>query len=173
MTSGESCGNEGNNVYVNSLINSNTDVSYKGCYADKASSPVMTFIGEKPPTSVDYITNGDFSESKIKNNTYKYLTWDTTTVPGWNFNCVLANNSSAWGYTMPYPNGNQIASIQKTQELWTGWISFPSGTYTLSFMACGRNCCDNSGISNQIDIFLASGNFTTATQLALYGIRSA
>ena len=153
MKTAESCGNEGTNVYVDSLLNNST-ATYKGCYADDPLSRTMSFIGGEPPSSIEYITNGDFSQSQIKNNTYKSLSWDTTTVPGWNFNCVLANNSSAWGYPMPYPNGNQICSIQKTQELWTGWISFPSGTYTLSFIACGRNCCDNSGISNQIDIFL-------------------
>jgi hypothetical protein len=64
---------------------------------------------------------------------------------------------------MPYPNGNQCCSIQKTGELWTGWISFPSGTYTLSFKACGRNCCDDSGISNQLDIFLESTQIYTIT----------
>ena len=162
MTKGESCGNEGNNVYVDKLL-TNSSATYNGCYGDDPSSRTMSFIGGEPSSSIEYITNGDFSQSQIANNTYKYLTWDTTTVPGWNFNCVIANNSSAWGYPMPYPNGNQICSIQKDQELWTGWISFPSGTYTLSFKACGRNCCDNSGTSNQIDIFLESTQVYTVT----------
>ena len=162
MKKGESCGKEGVNVYVDTLI-TKSKATYNGCYADDPSSRTMTFIGGSPPSSIEYITNGDFSQSEITNNTYKSLTWDTTTVPGWNFNCVLANNSTAWGYPMPYPNGNQCCSIQKTGELWTGWISFPSGTYTLSFKACGRNCCDNSGISNQLDIFLESTQIYTIT----------
>ena len=162
MKIGESCGKEGINVYVDSLL-TDSKATYKGCYADDSSSRTMSFVGGSPPSAIEYITNGDFSQSQIKNNTYKTLKWDTTTVPGWNFNCNLLNNSSAWGYPMPYPNGNQCCSIQKTQELWTGWISFPSGTYTITFKACGRNCCDNSGISNQIDIFLEPTQIYTIT----------
>ena len=149
MTLGETCGNQGLNVYVDKLI-SNTTAKYDGCYVNNST----TFIGGAPPINSDvFITNGNFSQSLIANNSYKYLTWDVTTVPGWNFNCVLVNNSSAWGYPMPYPNGNQCACIQNTQELWTAnWMSFSSGvTYTIKFDACGRNCCDGS---NQVDIWL-------------------
>jgi len=162
ISASQTCGNEGVNVYVDKLLTSST-AKYNGCYADDSSSRTMTFIGGSPPSSIEYITNGDFSQSEIANDTYKSLSWDTTTVPGWNFNSFLLNNSSAWGYPMPYPNGNQCCSIQKTGELWTSWISFPSGTYTLSFKACGRNCCDNSGISNQLDIFLESTQIYTIT----------
>ena len=156
MKANETCGNEGINVYVDKLIK-NTTSKYNGCYADDISSRTMTFIGGAPPVNEDtFITNGNFSQSQIANDSYKYLVWDTTTVPGWNFNCVLSNNSSAWGYPIPYPNGNQCASIQNTQELWTNnLISFSPGvTYTISFDACGRNCCDGSGLANPIDIWL-------------------
>ena len=152
MKANESCGNEGLNVYVDKLL-TNTTANYNGCYADNS----MTFIGGAPPDNSDaFITNGNFSQSLIANNSYKYLTWDISTVPGWNFNCVLVNNSTAWGYPMPYPNGSQCACIQNTQELWTAnWMNFSPGvTYTITFDACGRNCCDGSGISNQIDIWL-------------------
>lgn len=163
ISAAQSCGNEGNNVYVKSLVNNST-AKYKGCYADDSSSHTMTFLGGSPPLPSS-IQNGNFSESVIANNSYKYLVWDTTTVPGWNFNCVLANNSSAWGYPMPYPNGNQCVSIQKDQQLWTNtWISFSPGmTYTISFYACGRNCCDNSGIANPIDVGLEGTKFYSFT----------
>ena len=163
MKTSESCGNEGTNVYVDKLL-TNSTANYKGCYADDSSSRTMTFIGSSPPPPSS-IQNGNFSEPVIANNSYKYLVWDITTVPGWNFNCVLANNSSAWGYPMPYPNGNQCASIQKNQELWTYyWISFSPGvTYTISFYACGRNCCDNSGIANPIDVGLEGTKFYSFT----------
>ena len=164
MALGESCGNEGLNVYVDKLI-TNSKAKYNGCYADDVSSQTMSFIGGAPPVEETFITNGNFAQSQIANNSYKYLTWDTTTVPGWNFNCVLANNSSAWGYPMPYPNGNQCVSIQKDQELWTAnWINFSSGvTYTISFDACGRNCCDGSGVANPIDVGLEGKTFYSFT----------
>ena len=155
MTLGESCGNQGLNVYVDKLI-TNTTANYNGCYANNST----TFIGESPPADETFITNGNFAQSQIKKDSYKYLSWDTTTVPGWNFNCVLANNSKAWGYPTPYPNGNQCASLQQTQELWTGnWMNFSSGvTYTISFDACGRNCCDGSGVANPIEIRVEGGD---------------
>jgi len=165
MNANESCGNEGLNVYVDKLI-TNSKAKYNGCYADDLTSRTMTFIGGAPADNSDtFITNGNFAQSQIANNSYKYLTWDTTTVPGWNFNCVLVNNSSAWGYPMPYPNGNQCVSIQKDQELWTAnWMSFSSGvTYTISFDACGRNCCDGSGQANPINVGLEGNTFYSFT----------
>jgi hypothetical protein len=156
MKANQSCGNEGLNVYVDKLI-TNSKTNYIGCYVNNS----MTFIGGAPSDNSDgFITNGNFSQSQIANDSYKYLTWDSTTIPGWNFNCVLLNNSSAWGYPMPYPNGNQCACIQNTQELWTAnWMSFSSGvTYTITFDACGRNCCDGSGSANPIEIRVEGGN---------------
>ncbi len=153
---GESCGFEGQNVYVDKLI-TNTTAVYQGCYADDST----TFIGGDPPVEETFTTNKNFSQSQLANDSYKYLSWDTTTVPGWNFNCVLVNNSTAWGYPMPYPNGNQCACIQTTQELWTAnWMSFSPGvTYTISFDACGRNCCDGSGEANPINVGLEDTTF--------------
>jgi hypothetical protein len=153
---GQSFGAEGSNVFVNKFLPENITPSYIGCFAASPNNDNMTFIGDRPPSTDVSIQNGNFSQSQIPNNTYKYLTWDVKTVPGWNFNCVLANNSTAWAYPMPYPNGNQCASIQTVQQLWTNnWIEFNTGvTYTLSFSACGRNCCDGSGKSNPINIGL-------------------
>ena len=153
MVLGQSCGNEGLNVYVDTLI-TDTTANYDGCYVNNS----MTFIGGAPPVNSDvFLTNGNFAQSQIANNTYKYLTWDITTVPGWNFNCVLVNNSTAWGYPIPYPNGNQCACIQNTQELWTSnWMNFSSGvTYTMTFDACGRKAQDGS---NEIEIRVEGGN---------------
>ena len=118
-----------------------------------------------PAPSLPTIKNGDFSQPPITKNTYKYLTSDTTTVPGWNFSSVLLNQSNAWGYPMPYPNGEQCVSIQKTQELSTNdkMIFTPGITYSISFHACGRNCCDKSGIGNPINIGLEGKTFYSFT----------
>jgi len=160
MTLGQSVGNEGTNVFVNSLIN-NVTPTYEGCYGDNTTNPLMTFIGGSPPPPTN-LKNGNFEQPQIANNSYQYLNWNNTFIPGWNFNCVIVNNSDDWGYPMPYPHGNQCASIQTTQQLWTDWINFNTGiTYTLSFTACGRNCCDGSGKANPINIGIEGTTFET------------
>jgi hypothetical protein len=157
MTKGESCGNEGNNVYVDTLL-TNSNATYNGCYADDASSPVMTFIGGAPQT-ISGIENGNFSQPTINNNTYQYIT-SQTQVPSWNFgNAVLVNNSSAWGYPTPYPNGNQCACIQNTAYM-EQVLNLSTGNYTLSFMACGRKSQDGP---NKVDIQLNGTTFFSVT----------
>lgn len=158
MVLGETCGNEGNNVYVDRLV-TNPTVDYKGCYADKKTKPVMTFVGGSPPPA-DYIINGNFSQPEISYNSYKYYT-SSSAIPGWNFNNgILLNNSTSWGYTMPYPNGTQCACIQKTASI-SQTINFSSGTYTLNFMAIGRDY--NSKPSNPINIQLNGITFYNIT----------
>jgi hypothetical protein len=148
MKANESCGNEGVNVYVDKLTKS-SKANYKGCYGDNASARTMTFIGGSPPQTVSNIVNGDFSQPVKSNNSYEYIT-SVSKVPGWNFqNAVLVNNSSAWGYPTPYPKGNQCACIQNTAFM-EQVINLSSGSYTLSFMACGR---PSTG-ANPVDIQL-------------------
>lgn len=163
MAMGETCGNEGVNVYVDKLI-TNSKAKYNGCYESNS----MTFIGGEPPADDSAslaITNSNFANPQIATNTYQYFSWGLNNVPGWNFNCVLLNSSTAWGYPMPYPNGNQCACIQKTMELWTAnYLTFSSGvTYTITFDACGRNCCDGSGLANPINVGLEYTTFYTFT----------
>jgi hypothetical protein len=158
---GQGVGNEGVNVFVNKLLD-NPTAKYEGCYTDNPAQPSMTFIGGTPPTP-DLIRNGTFSQSAIQGNSYQYLTWNTSLIPGWNFNCVLVNNSTAWGFPMPYPNGNQCACIQMSQQLWTNvWINLSPGvTYTLTFSACGRTSFDGSGKANPINVGVEGKTFYT------------
>lgn len=135
MTLGQSSGNEGTNIYVNEII-VDPKSTYEGCYADNITSPLMTFIGGTPPLPAANLQNGSFSQPQIASNSYQYIK-SHITVSGWNFYAVLINNSSDWGYPMPYPAGNQAACIQGTQ-IFGQWIQLSSGTYTLSFYACGR-----------------------------------
>jgi hypothetical protein len=76
---GQSVGNEGANVYVNTMI-SNPTTSYKGCYADNASPPsTMTFIGGSPPPPNNAaIVNGNFIQPQTlqyqpKKNTFLHM----------------------------------------------------------------------------------------------------
>lgn len=102
------------------------------------------------------LTNGNFTEPQLENNTFKYF--KGMEVPGWQFNDIaLMNNSSAWGYPK-YPCGNQAISIQTT-----GWLSQKfnvsnPGIYELLIFYCGRNCCDNSKKGNTIEIYFNNKN---------------
>jgi hypothetical protein len=65
------------------------------------------------------------------------------------------NNSGAWGFSMPYPNGSQCVSIQNTQYI-CQTLSLQSNTqYTISLIGCGRPCGRNRPCkSNPININL-------------------
>ena len=158
MIKGQSCGNEGQNVYVNQLVPDNIEIEYKGCYVDKYNDPTMTFIGDAPATT-GVLQNGNFQVPIISNNSYEYIN-SNQRVPGWNFQAVLINNSYAWGYPTPYPYGNQAACIQSTQNI-CQWIQLSTGTYNLSFFACGRY---NS--ANTINIYLVKNTTDVSTQQA-------
>ena len=158
MVSGETCGNEGNNVYVDKLV-TNPTTNFKGCYGDNKSDYVMTFIGGSPPSD-DYIVNGNFEQPELSNNTYKYYT-SSSAVPSWDFNNgVILNNSTAWGYTQPYPNGPQCASVQKTASI-SQTINLSSGTYTLKFISIGREYKSRPG--NTVNIQLNGTTIYTVT----------
>jgi hypothetical protein len=150
LQSNQRVGFEGSNIFVDKYVNDSDVATYQGCYADNVNSPLMTFIGGAPVIP-NILLNGNFENPPIANDTYQYIGASNSAVPGWYFDAVLVNNSSAWGYPMPYPTGSQAASIQGTQAL-SQAIDLQSGvTYTLSFDACGRP--GYSG-ANQIDIML-------------------
>lgn len=136
VQAGQSLGNEGSNVYVDELLPSNVTPKYMGCYAANSSNNNMEFVGGSPPPQSGSLQNGNFNQPQIANNSYQYIS-SNTTIPGWNFNAVLINNSTAWGYPMPYPSGPQASCIQGTQKFGQS-ISLNDGSYTLSFSACGR-----------------------------------
>lgn len=153
--SGQSFGNEGSNVYVDQLLPSNVNPTYMGCYATNSSNNNMTFIGGSPVGG--NLQNGNFTQPQIANNSYQYIT-SNSVVPNWAFSAVLINNSTDWGYPMPYPYGPQAACIQAGQSF-AQWIQLNSGSYNLSFNACGRP--GYSG-ANTISVYcVLSSNFTT------------
>ena len=140
MTAGQSCGNEGVNVYVDNIIN-DPNSTYLGCYADNTSSPLMTFIGGTPPPPSASIINGDFSQPQIASGSYQYISSNTTVI-GWDFYACLINSAPAWAFPTPYPAGSQAAVVQGSQSDGAGilgqFITLDQGTYTLTFYACGR-----------------------------------
>ena len=161
MTAEQSCGNEGNNIFVNKLIN-NPTATYQGCYADNTTTPLMTFIGGSPPPPSVNLQNGNFSQPQIPNNSYSFIN-SNTTVPGWNFNALIFNNWAGWGYPLPYPQGSQCAAIYLNAVISQN-IQLNIGTYNLSFYACSAT---NYG-SAPVNVFLGEQsniiyNFTPTT----------
>lgn len=148
---GSQLGNEGDNVLVDRIISNNSS-NYIGCYTDNNS---MNFVGDTPSKVTNQntnIINGNFDNPLLPTNSYELII-DTTTVPGWNFNANLINSSNSMGYPKPYPNGNQAVSIQKIQSI-SQSLNLNIGSYVLTLFACRRNCCDNSGSANPINIQL-------------------
>jgi hypothetical protein len=154
VISGQTLGNEGSNVFVDQLLPANVNPSYMGCYAANSSNNNMTFIGGSPANLTgQQIQNGNFSQPLLTNNSYQYLS-NSSQVPGWYFNACLINNSTAWGYSMPYPSGNQCVSIQNTQYICATLTLNTGVNYTITFSACSRNCCNNPNVGNPISLQL-------------------
>lgn len=157
----QSCGNEGKNVYVNQISYDNTS-KYLGCYADNPSARTMTFIGGQP-TEIANLTNGNFSQPSITNNTYQYIN-SSSKVPGWNiFNAYLSNNSFAWALKKPYPHGDQYVVLKNTNHI-SQLINLPIGKYNLTFSAIGRRFSnEDKGNPVKIQIDYSSSKKEIAT----------
>ena len=151
---GQSVGNEGSNVFVNNLLPSNVSPTYMGCYASSPNNDNMTFIGNKPSSINVSINNGSFDQPTLSKDSYKSVN-DNRTVPGWGFTGTLLNNSKSWGYPIPYPRGNQCVSLQKTNNIRQNIDLYVNYTYTLTFYACGRDCCKSPNSGNPINIDLS------------------
>ncbi len=143
MTQGQATGYEGTNVFVDRLV-SNANAEYQGCYVDNKS---MSFLGDATPSAMNGhgIVNGQFNQPAIKANTFETITSESR-IPGWSSKgAVLNYDSDAWGY--PKRGGKSI-SLQKTATISQVVNDLSVGKYTLTFVACGRNCCSNGASGN-------------------------
>jgi hypothetical protein len=114
----------------NTAISKNPD-DITQCYGDNKTSEENNLI-----------KNGNFSEPKITENSFKYISGDVE-VPNWNFNgAALINNSEAWTYEIPYPNGNQAVSLELTASISQNVNLKKNIKYSLKLFCSGRNCCD-------------------------------
>ena len=101
-----------------------------------------------PPASVNLVQNGSFEAPALGADSFTYygslsaaqqtaLAW-TGGGNGASGGPALVNTSTAWGYTMPYPDGNQAMSMQNDSTL-SQTIDFPQvGSYTLNWTAEAR-----------------------------------
>jgi hypothetical protein len=169
MKENQACGNEGNNIYVNKIVNEISS-KYVGCFKDNVSRPTMKFIGGAPTITPGTagVINRNFDEPKITPGTT--LQMNNTNTPGWAGNGAIEN--SAWGFPKPYPKGEQCCALWggALNNGWVGYvgpviyqtIKFDVGKYNLSFYVCGRPCCDGSGQGLPIDVFLKDKLIYTA-----------
>jgi len=161
MTIGQSCGFEGENIFINELVPPNIKPKYIGCYADIATGTnfnrTMSFIGATP-LNIDTIQNGNFSQPQLSKDSTNFYGPNSTNVPNWVFNAFLINESTVWGFPIPYPVGNQAVNLQMTYSIYQTIKLFSSINYKLNFLSCARSCCDNSGESNPIKIELYTTN---------------
>lgn len=159
VTDGQTLGYEGSNVFVDKYIPENTLPSYMGCYNPSVNNDNMTFIGDTPPKQI-VVSNGDFRQPTLGQGKFRYYRNNSTEVPNWVFNGgALLNRSTSWGFPIQYPSGNQCVALQKTSSIYTTLNFSGNVEYTLLFIACGRNCCDNTKpvtAANPIDIKLHS-----------------
>ena len=97
MVSGQSCGNEGNNVFVDKfLASSDVSGSYIGCYAPNNKNNNMTFVGGSPPSS--NATNGTYTyeqcaQSAIQQG-YQYFGLQNVNLSTSTGYCAISNNNS-------------------------------------------------------------------------------
>ena len=162
LQKGQSVGNEGSNIFVSKFLN-DTKQSYLGCYGVNNTNSNLTFIGEKPPLQSNnsiLITNGNFEYSQLTNNNHKKFSKPDIINGWWVDGVTLVNNSTAWGFPMPYPSGNYCVSIQRKSYISTyPYLNLDKGSYNLSLYACGRACCTtSSNSSNEVVIDLYDSN---------------
>lgn len=164
VKAGQQLGLAGTSVFVNEWLPEDKQATYMGCFAD---NPDLTFIGGSPPSTAVRIENGQFAQPSIASNTFQYIRTPTQ-IPNWvAYNApALLNNSSAWGYPVPYPSGNQCISLQNASSIYQT-LSLNTGVeYTLSFYACSRNCCSQNGPNGnpiEVQLYTANGNAFIAT----------
>ena len=97
------------------------------------------------------LPNYDFSKPQLGATESVYYN-SKTLVPGWNLNrATLVNNSPKWDFQTPYPDGAQAIALQNTASISTVVTLYP-GNYFVDFLTSGRDCCDESGVPNTIDI---------------------
>jgi len=88
------------------------------------------------------VQNASFESPNIGNNNYVYEAPTSWTTGGGANGGAIVNNSSAWGYTIPYPDGNQAFSLQETANI-TQSVNLQPGSYMITWWQASRQGQDN------------------------------
>lgn len=114
-----------------------------------ASSNSTIFAFAPSTTFVNPLLNGSFETPVITTDSYRLA---PTGVSGWTFagNSYLLNNSTGWGFPIPYPLGNQCAVLENSTGSISQTVVCLAGTYSLSFYLCAKVV----GTANDVNILL-------------------
>lgn len=140
MEMNESCGNEGTNVFVNTLM-SNSTASYVGCFQDNATSPAMTFVGSAPNTSGS--ANGAYSYSQCQDSAildgYQYFALQNVdTASGLGYCAVSNSETTSTQYGKSYvPTGES--------SIWSSSTSGQTGNSAILSVSGALSVINSSG----------------------------
>jgi hypothetical protein len=138
MKLNESCGHEGSNVFVNTMLPSKPNPNYVGCYQDNNITPTMSFIGGSPDSNGK--TSGTFNIEKCE---------DAAILGGYQyFSLQNANVSTGMGYCAVGSDINNIKKYGPGYSFVPLWSSNTGGkptTYAILTKNGTLNVCDSSG----------------------------
>ena len=117
MQPGQSCGYEGENVFVNSLMTQDPSSSYMNCYADNSSSPAMTFIGGSPSSD----SSGNYSyqmcqQAAVNNGSAFFALQDVDLNSGLGYCAISDSSANASQYGLSYIPTNQTLLWQSNTD---------------------------------------------------------
>lgn len=143
MKLNESCGNEGTNVFVNSMLPNQQKPTYVGCYQDNSSAPAMTFIGGAPPSTGT--ASGTYNFNQCENAAilggYQYFALQNVNSSTGLGYCAVSNsqkNSSQYG-------NSYVPTGKKT--LWSSNTSGQTGNSAVLSITGALSVINSSGTS--------------------------
>ena len=139
MVSGQSCGYEGNNILINSLMNNNVTptLSYQGCYTDSYKTPVMDYLSSlnsSDPSSNQMYSFEDCQNSALMNG-YNYFGLQDVS-PTTNLGiCGLSNDLST---ATSLGQSNYTSTTESTLQPYTLWSSNTTTGVSATLTSCGQ-----------------------------------
>ena len=138
---------------------------YKNCPSQTCKDLVKNISNDLVLPRAINIPNKNFSNPKLKSNSYTYV---NGMYDNWYMNGPIINNSSAWGYPIPYPNGNQAFSLQQRSYVQIN-LHLIEGKYRISLWACGRKCCKGPYPPfNPIKVKISTGSSNNNLQILTF-----
>jgi len=143
MKLNESCGYEGTNVFVNSMLSNIQNPTYVGCYQDNSTTPAMTFIGGSPSSS--NTASGNYTFEQCKNASvlggYQYFALQNVNSSNGLGYCAVSNsqqNSTQYGNSY-VPTGQD--------PLWSSNTSGQSGNTAILSVTGSLSVINSGGTS--------------------------
>ena len=142
MRLNESCGYEGSNVFVNTMLpNTNLTANYVGCYQDNTANPAMTFLGGSPSsTPSGNNTTGSYTFNQCKQEAilggYQYFALqniNSSTGLGY---CAVSNNQT---------NSTRYGNAYAPVVLWASNTNNSSATSAIITNNGTLNVLDQNG----------------------------